>query len=244
MDKTKIIIACIIAVVVVVGAFALASGLRNFHESKSSINVTGLAEKQITSDLITWDITIKAESADRVTAFNQYEHDAKNLRNYLKQQGIADNEITTASVQMVKTTESYYDASNNYVTRHKGYMASQTFTVRSNKVTQVETVYNKIAELYNRGIDFSSDSPKYYYTKLNDLKMEMLKEASANAYERAKTLAQGSEAGVGELLESSQGVFQIVGLNTSDDYSWGGTFNTSSKQKVASITVRATYRVK
>ncbi|MFC2384958.1 MAG: SIMPL domain-containing protein, partial [Hoylesella saccharolytica] len=87
-------------------------------------------------------------------------------------------------------------------------------------------------------------TPAYYYTKLNDLKMEMLNKASANAYERAQTIAKGSDASVGSLVSSSMGVFQIVGLNSDEEYSWGGTFNTSSKEKVASITVRTTYRVK
>ena len=74
--------------------------------------------------------------------------------------------------------------------------------------------------------------------------MEMLGKASANAYERAQVIAKGSEATVGPLISSSMGVFQIVGLNSDEEYSWGGTFNTTSKEKVASITVRTTYKVK
>ena len=93
-------------------------------------------------------------------------------------------------------------------------------------------------------MDFSSEKPLYYYTKLNDLKMEMLNQASANAYERAQTIAKGSDSKVGAIVSSSMGVFQIVGLNSEEEYSWGGTFNTSSKEKVASITVRTTYKVK
>ena len=114
----------------------------------------------------------------------------------------------------------------------------------SNNLPIVERVYQKISELYGSGINFSSEKPLYYYTRLNDLKMEMLNRASANAYERAQTIAKGSDASVGALVSSSMGVFQIVGLNSDDEYSWGGTFNTSSKEKVASITVRTTYRVR
>lgn len=71
--------------------------------------------------------------------------------------------------------------------------------------------------------------------------MEMLHEAGANALERAKTIAEGCDAKVGSLRSSSMGVFQIVGKNSNEDYSWGGTFNTDKKEKVASITVKAVY---
>ena len=74
--------------------------------------------------------------------------------------------------------------------------------------------------------------------------MEMLEKESQNAYERAQIIAKGSHASVGKLVSSSMGVFQIVGLNSDEEYSWGGTFNTSSKQKVASITLKTSYLVK
>ena len=141
-------------------------------------------------------------------------------------------------------TKSFYDAkSQQYVTLDDGYAVTQTFTVRSTNLTLVEDVYKNIAELYNEGLDFSSSAPQYYYTRLNDLKMEMLNKASANAYERAQTIAKGSHADIGAMVSSSMGVFQIVGLNSNEEYSWGGTFNTSSKEKIASITVRTTYEV-
>ena len=144
-----------------------------------------------------------------------------------------------------KRTKDFWDEdSRKYVTLENGYAVSQKITVSSNDIKRVESVYQRISELYNSGMDFSSEKPLYYYTKLNDLKMEMLNQASANAYERAQTIAKGSESKVGALVSSSMGVFQIVGLNSDEEYSWGGTFNTSCKEKVASITVRTTYKVK
>jgi hypothetical protein len=46
------------------------------------------------------------------------------------------------------------------------------------------------------------------------------------------------------MVNSTQGVFQIVGYNSSEDYSWGGAFNTSSKKKTASVTVKLVYQAK
>ena len=150
-----------------------------------------------------------------------------------------------SSVDISKRTKDFWDEdSRKYVTFEDGFSVSQTFTVSSNDLKRVEGVYQRISELYNSGMDFSSEKPLYYYTKLNGLKMEMLNQASANAYERAQTIAKGSDSKVGSVVSSTMGVFQIVGLNSDEEYSWGGTFNTSSKEKVASITVKTTYRVK
>jgi hypothetical protein len=40
------------------------------------------------------------------------------------------------------------------------------------------------------------------------------------------------------------GIFQITAQNSAEDYSWGGTFNTSSKRKTASITVKLEFEIK
>ena len=245
MDKTKIIITSIIGVVIVIGAWLIAAGFKNFREGEPNINVTGMAKKQITSDLIVWKISVNAEGSTRSSAFTEFEKAARVMRQYLQTHGIPEKEITMSSVDISKRTKDFWDEdSRKYVTLENGFAVSQTFTVSSNDLKRVEGVYQRISELYNRGMDFSSEKPLYYYTKLNDLKMEMLNQASANAYERAQTIAKGSDSKVGAIVSSSMGVFQIVGLNSEEEYSWGGTFNTSSKEKVASITVRTTYKVK
>ena len=245
MSKTKMIAIGFAGVVTVISAWLLSNGFTNFKKDAPTINVTGMAEKQITSDLIVWNITVDAEDDTRSDAFSAYKKTARVLRRYLNDHGIPDKEISTNSVDISKQTKEYYDSDEKrYFTVDKGYSASQTFTVSSHDVSNVERVYQNISELYNQGISFSSSTPSYYYTKLNELKMEMLGKASANAYERAQVIAKGSEATVGPLISSSMGVFQIVGLNSDEEYSWGGTFNTTSKEKVASITVRTTYKVK
>jgi len=72
----------------------------------------------------------------------------------------------------------------------------------------------------------------------------MLAEASQDGYQRAKTIAENGEADLGRMMNCSMGVFQIVAQNSSEDYSWGGSFNTSSKKKTATITVKLQYQVK
>ena len=244
MTKTKVLFAAFAGIVIIISAWLLAQGVTNFRKESPKLNVTGMAEKQITSDLIVWNIMLKAKEDNRASAYSQYKRVAATMRKYLKEHGIMDSVILTSSVDINQETRQIYNPdSRQYDTYNDGFSVTQTFTVRSHDVSLVERVYQNISELYNEGIDFSSNAPLYYYTKLNDLKMEMLNKASENAYERAQTIAKGSNSAIGAMLSSAMGVFQIVGLNSEEEYSWGGTFNTSSKEKVASITVRTTYEI-
>lgn len=244
MNKTKVLLAAFAGIVIIISAWLLAQGVTNFRKESPKLNVTGMAEKQITSDLIVWNIMLKTKGDNRASAYSQYKRVAATMRKYLKEHGIMDSVISTSSVDINQETRQIYNPdSRQYDTYNDGFSVTQTFTVRSHDVSLVERVYQNISELYNEGIDFSSNAPLYYYTKLNDLKMEMLNKASENAYERAQTIAKGSNSAIGAMLSSAMGVFQIVGLNSEEEYSWGGTFNTSSKEKVASITVRTTYEI-
>lgn len=245
MEKTKIVIALLVACTCLAGAVLLAGGMKQFKSGVPQISVTGMAEKNITSDLIVWNITVSNEGNTRGEAYTGFEHAMQKVRQYLLKQGLQDSTLTTASVDFSKKEDSFYDQrAGKYISVDKGFVVSQTLTVSSREIEKVEKVYRKISELYGEGLTFTSSAPDYYYTQLNNLKMEMLKEAGANAYERAKTIAEGSKEEVGEMVSANMGVFQIVGLNSNEEYSWGGTLNTSSKEKVASITVRASFKVK
>ena len=155
MNKTKMIAIGFAGVVTVISAWLLANGFTNFKKDAPTINVTGMAEKQITSDLIVWNITVNAEDVSRSDAFSAYKKTAKLLRRYLNDHGIPDKEISTNSVDISKQTKEYYDSDEKrYFTVDKGYSASQTFTVSSHDVSNVERVYQNISELYNQGISF------------------------------------------------------------------------------------------
>lgn len=240
MDKTKILTTGIIGIATIICAVFISKGLTNFKKKESSINVTGMAEKQITSDLIVWDVTLNAEGNTRGEAYKTYENTRKVFLEYLTSQGLKKESISEMGAQLNKKTKTFY-VDGHYNSIDDGYEVNQTIKVSSSDLPLVEKAYQNVQSLYSRGIAFSSQAPSYYYTRLNDLKKDLLHEASKNALERATTIADGCDCNVGKLTNSSMGVFQIVGLNSGEDYSWGGTFNTSSKEKVASITVKAQY---
>ncbi|WP_430905340.1 SIMPL domain-containing protein, partial [Maribacter flavus] len=80
----------------------------------------------------------------------------------------------------------------------------------------------------NKGVEFNFYTPRSYYTKLADIKIEMISKATEDARLRAEKIAENTGSNLGELISAKMGVFQITGQNSGEDYSWGGAYNTDS----------------
>ena len=105
----------------------------------------------------------------------------------------------------------------------------------------MEKISREITELLQQGIVLNSGEPLYYYTKLADLKVDLLAKASADAFSRAQTIANNAKSKLGKLKEANMGVFQITGQYSNESFTYSGTFNTSSKNKTANVIVRMEY---
>jgi len=73
-----------------------------------------------------------------------------------------------------------------------------------------------VAELLSAGVALQSGGPyqggpTYLFTRLNDLKPEMIAEATARAREAAAQFAVDSGAALGGIRRANQGLFQILG---------------------------------
>ena len=84
----------------------------------------------------------------------------------------------------------------------------------------------------------------YYYTGLEDVKLSLLAAAAADARDRASNIAKSSKAKLGELKLSRAGVFQITAATGDEEFSAGGSFNLSSREKKARVTVRSEFYIK
>ena len=76
-----------------------------------------------------------------------------------------------------------------------------------------------------------------------ELKLKMIEQATKDAHDRAEKIAENGGGFLGDLKSADMGVFQITAENSSEDYSWGGSFNTTSKRKTANITMRLKYEI-
>jgi hypothetical protein len=182
---------------------------------------------------------------DLKSAYTQLKDDENKIRTYLKNKGVQDAEMVFSAVSINKIFNTRYNGEGKEIgTDFGGYNLKQNVTVESKDIEKVEKISREVTELIESGIEFNSSSPSYYYSKLSELKVDLLANASADAKLRATTIAKNSGGGLGSLKKATMGVFQITGQNSNEDYSYGGAFNTSSKNKTASITIKIDYAAK
>ena len=236
----------IIAIAAVLSASVLARAYTYKFQQQETITVTGLGETQFESDLIVWTGYITAESQDVASGYAQIEKNKRLVAEFIASKGIPADAIVFEFVNVSKEYESVYAPQGGYMgQRFTGYSMRQQFTVTSTDVDAVENVSREISSLIAKGVSIEAWAPSYYYTKLDDVKLDLIEKASQDARNRARKIAKNAgNSSEGKLVSSRLGVFQITGSNSDEEYSAGGSFNTSSRQKKARVTIRAEYRIK
>ena len=242
MNKNIIAIA-IAALGFIIGLAFLGNAIKNRNKSENTISVTGLGTKKFTSDLINWSGTFSRNSFELKSAYDQLANDKKIIENYLTSKGIPKNEIVFSAVDIQKQFNYGSDANGRSIQTFSGYQLSQTISIDSKDVAKIENLSRNITEIINLGIEFTSSPPSYFYTKLADVKQQMIADATKDAKQRAEKIAENSGAKLGNLKKATMGITQITAPNSTEEYSYGGTFNTSSKDKEASITIKLEYEV-
>lgn len=236
--------ALLFAVAIVIASVILGNSFLNRNRSENKISVTGLGEMDFTSDLIVWEGVFNKDNTDLRQAYADLDQDKKIITDYLISKGIDASGFVFSAVQTNEKNKPNYTQDGRYLgDTFLGYNLTQTIKLESQDVDKVEQISREITELLNQGVQFYSQPPRYYYTKLADLKIEMISKATEDARIRAEKIADHSGAGLGRLTSATLGVFQITGQNSGEEYSWGGTFNTASKEKTASITIKLDYMV-
>lgn len=235
----------ILALASILCAVVLGRAYTYKYRSQDTIVVTGLGETEFVSDLIVWSGELTTESQSVAPGYAQLEANKQKVQKYLADKGIPAKNIVFGFVNVNKQYEPVYGANGNWAgQRFTGYMLRQRFTVESTDVEKVEVVSREISSLIAQGVSIEAYAPDYYYTKLDDVKMGLIETASADARTRAEKIADNAGTRIGRVASARMGVFQITGANTNEEFSAGGSFNTSSRTKKARITMRIEYRLK
>ena len=242
MNKNIIAIA-IATLGFIIGLAFLGNAIKNRNKSENTISVTGLGTKKFTSDLINWSGTFSRNSFELKSAYDQLANDKKIIENYLTSKGIPKNEIVFSAVDIQKQFNYGSDANGRSIQTFSGYQLSQTISIDSKDVAKIENLSRNITEIINLGIEFTSSPPSYFYSKLADVKHQMIADATKDAKQRAEKIAENAGSSLGKLKKATMGITQITAPNSTEEYSYGGTFNTSSKDKEASITIKLEYQV-
>lgn len=203
MDSLKIGISIVMAAVI------LAVGLANIITPERSVSVRGLAEREVDADLAVWNMSFLMGENSLESMQKSILEKTEVIKKYLIKHGLEESDFT------VKPAAITDNSLNSYMDQTKityKFVAQQTILVRSGKIEAVKSAYADSLELVSAGIAVSQDydsKVSYEFTKLNDIKPEMIAEATKNARTAAEQFAHDSNSKVGKIKKATQGLFTI-----------------------------------
>jgi len=222
-----------------------------------TLAVTGSARKAIVSDLVTWSGSLTAKDPNLVKAYDDLKAASDKARDFLVGKGIAESEITFSAIS---TSRRYHQeiipapapnpgqvatASPTIITTDtvEMYTLTQFISISSNDMHRVPEVSRTVTSLIKEGIEIDSDAPRYLYTKLAELKINMLAEATKDATARAEQIVNNANGRLGRLVEARMGVMQINPKGYTDT-SAEGINDTASYEKEICAIVSVRFEVK
>ena len=229
----------------VLAAIVVAAAYTEGHKpAQGTITVTGLGETEFTSDLIVINGEIESDNYDAAQAYHTLELNREKVVAFLVSKGVKAENISFDMPYTYERRRSVYENGDYIGEQFAGYNISQNFTIESKDVDNTESAARELPSLIAEGIDISVSNPMYYYTGLEDVKLTLLADAAADARDRAMNIAKSSKSELGELKLSRAGVFQITAATGDEEFSAGGSFNLSSREKKARVTVRSEFYIK
>jgi uncharacterized protein len=217
-SKTRLILlaALVLAVGIAAAGWFVSHGLgRVLAEGRladRTVSVKGLSERNAKADLALWEIRYVATSENLATAQGKIEGDGKLIAAFLTQQGLLADSITPQRVEVIDLLAQQYRSEGASQSR---FIVTASLMVRSGDVDLVQSISRKTGELIKQGVVFTNEGtpftgPYFLFTKLNDVKLEMIAEATKNARAAAEQFATDSGVRVGAIARANQGQFSIL----------------------------------
>jgi hypothetical protein len=204
--------AALVALGLALGGWFVGHGFATGRASDRYVEVKGLAEREVTADLALWPLRYVSTGDDLTAAQAQITRNTRQVFAFLSHNGI---DTTAVQLQALEVSDAF---ANRFPGERGGprYVIQQTVMVRSGKPEVVMAASQRVSELVGAGVVLSSSGeygiggPTFIFTRLNQLKPSMVKEATANARAAAEQFAADSRSDLGSIREASQGVFVIL----------------------------------
>jgi uncharacterized protein len=211
----------------VLSGFVLGDGLRRAKASDRSVSVRGVAERDVTADLATWQVSFSEEGTSLAPVQQLVDQRSNAVRAFFAAAGFSAAEISDTGTSATKSYDNQREQDRVTVSR--------SIQLRSTKVMQVRGAYARQAELVRAGVPLSESSVHYTFTRLNGIKPAMIAEANQAARNNAEQFAHDSGAAVGRIKSASQGYF-TVGARDGEGDGEGSNDDGSPFQKVRVVT--------
>jgi hypothetical protein len=204
--------AVILAIGMIVGGYLLGNGLVRAHHADRAVTVRGLAERNVTADLATWDLSYSEQGSDLAEVQARITQDTQAVRAYFQRLGFPADALQPAGAGV----NQFYDNGQPRIT------ISQRLQLRTTDIPRARRAVADQFDLVRAGVQLQEGSRMIYsFTKLNDIKPAMVAAATRNAREAAEQFAKDSGTGVGGIRSATQGYFEISARDGETGNSFG-----------------------
>ena len=196
---------------IMIAGFSISHALFKTRAADRYVTVKGLAEREVDADLAIWPITFKDAGNDLAGLQDEITRKREVITDFLLEKGFDAGNISHSAPRMTDAqAETYYGGQNQ--PRYR-YTAQTTVTLRSSKVGLVKETMERSGDLVSKGIVFSQNwenRTEFLFTGLNEIKPEMIQEATIDARKAAQKFADDSGSQVGNIRRATQGFFSIT----------------------------------
>jgi hypothetical protein len=190
--------------------FIIGNSAIKYKEYERTVTVKGLAEQEHIADIVIWPIQFTEASNSLEGIYAKLELSSKKITEFLEGNGIKSSEISFAIPQVTDKLAQQYGGNDRTEFR---YVANQIVTVYSNEVEKVRLIMNETGELGKQGVALTGQNyqyqTQYLFTRLNEIKPEMIEQATIEARAVAEKFAEDSNSELGKIKTAYQGQFSI-----------------------------------
>ncbi len=230
-----------VAVGIVLAAVLVAGAVRDVGRKNDVIEVTGSARRAIVADLGIWKGSVTVQSPTVQGAYGEVAGYGEKVRAWLKARGLADSVIT---VRPIETTRVMFTTTDGQETgKLAGYKLSQSIEVHLANPRAIEQLAREAGALAGEGIPLEAAAPQYLYTKLAELRIAMMGEATADARARAEVIGKAAGSTVGNVRSANTGVVQITPRFSTEVSDYGMNDVTSIEKDITTV-VKVTFALK
>lgn len=219
MDKGKLFSGLAIMLGLIIMGSMLPKAVEKYRSYDRTVNVKGLCEKEVKADRVIWPIVYRVMANDIQSIYDQTDANNAAIMGFLQEGGINPSEISVSVPQISDKFANEYGDND----RAFRYIAKNIITVYTSDVDTVLALMGKQSELLKKGIVTGGtnqwENPvEFKYEGLNDIKPQMIEEATENARAAAKKFAKDSGSRLGKIKTANQGTFTIENRDSNTPY--------------------------
>ena len=209
----------LIGISIIIFGYIISSSIIKIKELDRTVTVKGLAEREVSANIAIWPIRFNLAENDLNSLYSSIQENTSKVIDFLNTNGFKEKDISTSQPAIIdRQAEGYYDA-NRYKYR---YATNVIITVYTDNVNNVRNTMNKLVDLGKKGIVIAEQNydsrTEYIFTGLNELKPEMVEEATKQARQVAEKFAKDSDSKLGKIKKAYQGQFSIQNRDSNTPY--------------------------